>query len=81
LACAPTLIIFWVIANDWVMANDLDDFDGAKGDPQPAQGRELVIVDLRHVTIMPPRWPEHRAVALASPSADSTRLMLLRPQV
>ena len=25
LACAPTLIILWVIANDWVMANDLDD--------------------------------------------------------
>jgi hypothetical protein len=24
LACAPTLIILWVIANDWVMANDLD---------------------------------------------------------
>jgi len=32
--CAPTLIILWVIANDWVMANDLDDLDGAKGDPQ-----------------------------------------------
>jgi hypothetical protein len=33
LACAPTLIILWVLANDWVMANDLDDLDGAKGDP------------------------------------------------
>jgi hypothetical protein len=30
LACAPTLIILWVLANDWVMANDLDDLDGAK---------------------------------------------------
>jgi hypothetical protein len=29
-----------------VMANDLDDLDGAEGDPQPPQGRELVIVDL-----------------------------------
>jgi hypothetical protein len=35
------------------MANDLDDLDEAEGDPQPAQGRELVIVDLRHATIMP----------------------------
>jgi len=35
------------------MANDLDDLDGAEGDPQPAEGRELVIVDLRHTTIMP----------------------------
>jgi hypothetical protein len=51
---------FWVIANDAVMANDLDDLDGAEGGPQPAQGRELVIVDLRHATIMPPSWPEHR---------------------
>ena len=47
------------------MANDLDDLDGAEGGPQPAQGRELVIVDLRHTTIMPPPWPEHRAAALA----------------
>jgi hypothetical protein len=51
---ASTLIILWVIANDWVMANDLNDLDGAEGGPQPAQGRELVIVDLGHVTIMPP---------------------------
>ena len=36
------------------MANDLDDLDGAEGDPQPPQGRELVIVDLGHTTIMPP---------------------------
>jgi hypothetical protein len=47
------------------MANDLDDLDGAEGGPQPAQGRELVIVDLRHATIMPPPWPEHGAAALA----------------
>jgi hypothetical protein len=45
------------------MANDLDDLDGAEGDPQPPQGRELVIVDLGHTTIMPPSWPEHRAAA------------------
>jgi hypothetical protein len=64
LPCAPTLIILWVIANDWVMANNLDDLDGARGGPQPAKGRELVIVYLRHLTIMPPRWPEHRAAAL-----------------
>jgi hypothetical protein len=36
------------------MANDLDHLDGAEGGPQPAQSRELVIVDLRHATIMPP---------------------------
>jgi len=35
------------------MANDLDDLDGAEGGPQPAQGRELVIVDLGHTTMMP----------------------------
>jgi hypothetical protein len=27
------------------MANDLHDLDGAEGGPQPAQGRELVIID------------------------------------
>jgi hypothetical protein len=36
------------------MANDLHDLDGAEGGPQPTQGGELVIVDLRHATIMPP---------------------------
>jgi hypothetical protein len=36
------------------MAEDLDDLDGAEGGPQPAEGRELVIVDLGHPTIMPP---------------------------
>jgi hypothetical protein len=30
------------------MANDLDDLDEAEGGPQPPQGRELVVVDLRH---------------------------------
>jgi hypothetical protein len=63
------------------MAKDLDDLDGAEGGPQPAQGRELVIVDLRHTTIMPPPWPQHRAGGLARPSADSTGLMLLWRQV
>jgi hypothetical protein len=53
------------------MADDLDDLDGAEGDPQPAEGRELVIVDLRHATIMPPPWPEHRAGALAGVTRDS----------
>jgi hypothetical protein len=28
------------------MANDLDDLDGAEGNAQPPQGRELAIVDL-----------------------------------
>jgi hypothetical protein len=32
------------------MANDLDDLDGAEGGPQPPEGRELVIVDLGHIT-------------------------------
>jgi hypothetical protein len=53
------------------MANDLDNLDGAKGDPQPAEGRELVIVDLRHPTIMPPSWPGHRAAALAGVTRDN----------
>ena len=37
LACAPTLIILWVIANDWVMANDLNDLDGPEATRQPAK--------------------------------------------
>jgi hypothetical protein len=41
-----------------------DDLDEAEGGPQPAEGRELVIVDLRHQTIMPPPRPEHRAAEL-----------------
>jgi hypothetical protein len=41
-----------LIANDEVMANDLSDLDRIEGGPQPAQGRELVIVDLRDLTSM-----------------------------
>jgi hypothetical protein len=36
-----------------VVADDLDDLDGAEGEPQPPQGRELVIIDLGHTTMMP----------------------------
>ena len=53
------------------MANDLDDLDGAEGGPPPAEGRELVIVDLGHTTMMPPSSLEHRAVALAGAVHDS----------
>ena len=35
------------------MANDLDDLDETEGGPQPAKGRELVIIDLGHATMMP----------------------------
>jgi hypothetical protein len=52
------------------MANDLDDLDETEGGPQPAEGRELVIVDLRHPTIMAPPWPDHRAAALAGAVRD-----------
>jgi hypothetical protein len=65
--------IFWVIANDLVMANDLDDLDGAEGNAQPPQGRELAIVDLatqpscrrcRRI-VGPLPWPKPRgAVAI-----------------
>ena len=48
-----------------------DTTDPTEGGLQPAEGRELVIVDLRHATIMPPPWPEHRAAALAGASRDS----------
>jgi hypothetical protein len=44
---------------------------GPKATRSPAEGGELVIVDLRHVTIMPPPWPEHRAAALAGAGRDS----------
>jgi hypothetical protein len=43
----------------------------ARHEPQLAEGGELVIVDLRHTTIMPPPWPEHRAAALAGVTRDS----------
>jgi hypothetical protein len=36
-----------------VVADDLDHHDGTEGGPQPAEGRELVIVDLGHATMMP----------------------------
>jgi hypothetical protein len=39
------------------VADDLDDLDEAEGSPQPAEGRELVIIDLGHETMMPPSWP------------------------
>jgi hypothetical protein len=35
------------------VADDLDDLDEAEAGPQPAEGRELVIVDLGHTTMMP----------------------------
>jgi hypothetical protein len=34
------------------MANDLDDLDGAEGGSQPPQGRELVIADFGHPSMM-----------------------------
>jgi hypothetical protein len=39
-------IILWIMANDVVMANDLEDLDGAEGGPEPAEGRQPVLVDL-----------------------------------
>ena len=36
-----------------VVADDLDHHDGTEGGPQPAEGRELVIVDLGHATMIP----------------------------
>jgi hypothetical protein len=53
------------------MADDLDDLDETKGGPQPAEGRELVIVDLGHRAIMPPPRPEYRAAVLAGVTRDS----------
>jgi hypothetical protein len=35
-----------------VIADDLDYLDGAEGGPQPTEGRQLVIVDLGHTTMM-----------------------------
>ena len=52
------------------MANDLDDLDEARGDPAAGQGRELVIVDLGHTTIMPRPWMQQESVALAGPARD-----------
>jgi hypothetical protein len=56
-------------AGSWLMTSTTS--MGAEGGPQPAEGRELVIVDLRHVTIMPPPWPDHWAAALAGAVRDS----------
>ena len=84
LAYARSLIILEVMANDWVMAKDLDDLDGAEGGPQPAEGPELVIVDLRRMTIMPPSRRGHRAtpwLALfgkASPIEDGAAGLMAR---
>jgi hypothetical protein len=44
----PFPSIFWVIANDLVMANDLDDLDGAAGNAQPPQGRETDLLGGRY---------------------------------
>jgi hypothetical protein len=49
------------------MANDLDDLDEAEGGPQPAQGRELVIVNLGRKTMMRPSPLEHGAAARHDP--------------
>ena len=38
------------------MATDLDDLDETEGGPQPAKGRELVIIDLGHATMGKRRW-------------------------
>jgi hypothetical protein len=62
------------------MANDLDDLDGAEGGPQPAEGRELVIVDLRHLTIIRHHGRNIGPQRSRSISADSRRLKLSRPQ-
>jgi hypothetical protein len=37
----------------WVVADNLDHLDRAEGGPQPPEGRQLVIVDLGHTTMMP----------------------------
>jgi hypothetical protein len=63
------------------VADDLDDLDEAKGDPQPPQGRELVIVDLGHPAMMPSSWPGHRPATLAGAVRDSIDLgNALRPR-
>ncbi len=59
------------MANDLVMANDLDDLDEAEGGPQPAEGRELLIVDLGHTTMMPPSALEQGAAAPVGVTRDS----------
>ena len=63
-----------------VVADDLNHLDGTEGGPQSAEGRELVIVGLRHTTIMPPAWPEHRPAALAGVTRQHLPLSMLRPR-
>jgi hypothetical protein len=50
---------------------DLDDLNEAEGGPQPAEGRELVIIDLGHTTMMPPSWLESRPPWPASSATAS----------
>jgi hypothetical protein len=52
------------------VADDLDDLHEAEGGPQPAEGRELVILGLGHTT-MPPSSLEHRAAAVVGVTRDS----------
>jgi hypothetical protein len=40
-----------------------DDLNKAEGGPQPAEGRELVILDLGHTTMMPPSSLEYGTAA------------------
>jgi hypothetical protein len=56
------------------MANDLDDLDETERGPQPAEGRELVIVDLRHTTIMPPPSAARRVAAPGRTVRDSMHI-------
>jgi hypothetical protein len=67
-------IILWIMANDVVMANDLEDLDGAEGGPEPAEGRQLVLVDLGHPTMMPLSWPRLGRRALGRGHAHHRRL-------
>jgi hypothetical protein len=49
------------------MANDLDHLDGAEGGPQPAEGRELVIVDLGTNPAANPAWAVLYGILTAPP--------------
>lgn len=55
-----------------VVADDLDDLDEAEGSPQPAEGRELVIIDLGHETKMPPSCRASGAALAALSGTAST---------
>jgi hypothetical protein len=48
---APSIDSSGAAAGSWLMP--LNHLHGAEGGPQPAEGRELVIVDLRHVAMIP----------------------------